>query len=238
MAPIEVHFFHGFLGLPSDSENLSQALKPHGIKVVAHDFWRDLRSLSKPGFLQWQALKVTELKASSCELVLVGYSLGGRLLMGLPTQHLPRLQEVYFLASHPAWLTKEERAQRWLQDQKWAQRFLNEDWAQLMMDWQNQSVFSGDAPLARREGDFHRKNLALALTEFSVSRQIPWQGEPERSHWIYGDQDPIYSQWAQQIREKLPHQKITGLTGFGHRLPLQAAESIAKIILSDLEKQS
>ena len=74
---LEVHFFHGFLGLPSDwlavSELLSNSLS---YQPVFHNLWEDMNHLPSIQFKTWAKFKAENLGLSENRRIAVGYLSG------------------------------------------------------------------------------------------------------------------------------------------------------------------
>lgn len=86
-------------------------------------------------------------------------------------------QPKILLSTHPGLQTVEEKAQRWLQDQKWAQRLRQEPLESFLKSWYNQPLFDSlrqhpDFPkiLARRAQQ-NPQELAKILEQESLAHQ-------------------------------------------------------------------
>lgn len=140
-----ITFLHGFMGHPSDWDDIRSALSEF-----------DASAFHVKPAADWQA-SVSQLCESIIEpTVLVGYSMGARLAIGIAIE-APRLCDALVLISgNPGLESDDARQQRWLADQDVAARIESQPLEEFLADWYQQAVFAS-LPNEIRESEIRRK---------------------------------------------------------------------------------
>lgn len=173
---LDIVFLHGFLGQGSDWDRFFNGL---GLREEVETAWApDLfspeSSFKVNEFPEW----VSEFHESlhlrlnpNNTKVLIGYSLGGRLALEYLKKH-DFFDAAIFISSQIEPLGSEDIENRMKFDEYWADKFLNQEWAPLVKEWDRLSVF-GDSQQAfdRYEEDYSRKALAAAFDLWSPTLQ-------------------------------------------------------------------
>lgn len=229
---LHLYALHGFLGHPSDWTVLNQ------FNYYPLDLFAD----AKMSYSEY-AEKLNE-SVQTEHNILMGYSLGGRLAMHALLQNPRKWNGAIFISAHPGLKESEKKTERELADQEWAQRFLIEDWNQLMDAWNAQSLFSGCSfNFQRNESLFSRKRLSQALINWSLGKQedlspllaaldIPIL-------WIVGERDLKQVELASKQKLQHPDSSVYLAANAGHRVPWEnSCDFIHEIkrFLSKLEK--
>lgn len=197
---MKLYALHGFLGRPSDW----QEILPDAVGV----------DLIPAPFDKWAKQFNDTVEEGS---VLVGYSLGGRLAMHALIQN-PKLWKGAVIISAKTGM-KEGQEPRLANDRKWAKRFLNDPWDQLMHDWNSQPVFAADkVEMKRREEDYDRLALSVSLEQWSLGKQayLEMRELPMPIFWITGEKDP---KAERGLTFAHPKSKEWAAPGIGHRVP-------------------
>lgn len=167
---------HGFLGLPSDFDQIQQHLyqRQPGISFQAVDYLYDRQTSPQVSLSDWGDnfnQLVRRLSKDAGPHVLMGYSQGGRLALHA-LQAEPQFWSGCILMSAGIGITETEKAARIENDNRWANRFLSEDFGKTLRSWNSQTVFQNSAAEPERlESRFNRRQLADCLINWSVSRQ-------------------------------------------------------------------
>lgn len=247
---INLYFFHGFLGQTSDwSEVLYSMQNSQNIVVHLVNLW-DHESLSPSEPLKSWANKFNHWASQQQgKHYLVGYSMGGRL--ALQVFHAdPSLWNRVMIVSANTGLTSgvggdvnssTERQERWAADQKWAQRFRQDNWSNLLKDWNSQLAFQGSVNEPERaEDQYDREALAQALTQWSLALQgdlLPGIAEHgDRCHWVVGSRDQKYLQIAQSVKDRCPQIPVQVIEGSAHRILFDQPQKLAECIEQMLQK--
>ncbi|WP_418114064.1 2-succinyl-6-hydroxy-2,4-cyclohexadiene-1-carboxylate synthase [Vibrio scophthalmi] len=206
-------FLHGLLGSGEDWQACIEALSDYS--TVTLDLPGHGRSIaiSSDGFddtCQQITLTLQSILPPQQKLILVGYSLGGRIAMhGIANHRFDRLNlSMAFIEGGNFGLASESaRKARWQHDQGWAIRFKSEPIEQVLNDWYQQAVFSSlnheqrQTLIAKRSA-----NLGSAISQMLLATSLAKQQallEPlARSavliHYICGEKDSKFSQLAEQ----------------------------------------
>ena len=241
---------HGFLGLPSDWSRL-----PVATDFAPINLWDDLRALppkdDDDGFTAWTENFLDSIRAMKEKPVLLGYSLGGRLAL----HALLRAPDVFaagiIVSAHPGLQNDQARSERFAHDERWAQRFLDDPWEQVLRDWNAQPTLLSPPPelareemsLSRKEEHFDRVLLARALRVWSLARQADFRFQirkyPVPITFVSGSLDAKFSVLNARL-ELTDTQRQIVIPNAGHRVPwdqpsafvanLHAAISAAPII--------
>ncbi|MDA0147913.1 2-succinyl-6-hydroxy-2,4-cyclohexadiene-1-carboxylate synthase [Vibrio sp. LaRot3] len=210
-APLLV-FLHGLLGDGHDwqacIEHLSDwpcitlDLPGHGQSkhIVCDDFAHVCQLISDT--------LLTLIKDNS-SIVLIGYSLGGRIAMHGIANHAFNglyIPLAMIEGGNFGLQTKQEKQQRWQADCDWANRFKSEPIEQVLNDWYRQAVFSS-LNHAQRQTFIRRRSANLGpaighmLQATSLAKQSYLLNELRNSstqlHYICGEKDHKFSQMAQ-----------------------------------------
>lgn len=167
-------FLHGFSGDHREwqpvGERFAQANRLY-VDLPGHGGSAHLRVNN---FAEMDArLRATLLSYNILNYWLVGYSLGGRVAMHYACRSRAEgLAGVIVEGGHPGLTDAAERAQRWRNDQQWAQRFAEQPLASAFAAWYQQPVFADlsaeqrEALVALRQ---HNNGAALAAMLLATS---------------------------------------------------------------------
>ena len=166
--------------------------------------------------------------------VLVGYSMGGRIVLDLLSRRAVDASAAVIISAGLN-APDEERRQR---DETWARRFESEEWSALMRDWSAQDVFGGHV-VERFEDDYDRAQLARQLRECSPAVLQPPKLESIETPvlWIAGERDTKYVAIARSAVARLPHAELWICPGAGHRVPWEQPAALAARLRRFLELQ-
>lgn len=236
MKEIAIFAIPGFLGLPKDWEILfkqNSATNINAVDIFTHFVRKNLWE-----WAEWFNGMTAHIKIPK---VLIGYSLGGRLAMHALLQNPDHWQAAMIISAHPGLKTPDEKKERLLLDNQWAQRFDVEPWESLMKDWNSRSIFQNDPfSFERQETDYSRSTLSHALNQWSLGRQDDLQSAIEAIDlpilWMTGSADVVYSSLANRMQLKHPFSKIVNVPESGHRVPWQQPEIFHKHFNQFLKK--
>lgn len=225
-------FVHGFLGLPEDWLNVQNHLRTQRANpFVSINLWDHIED---DCCLEQLAQKLEIFCPPGS--VVVGYSLGGRILMHLRPEILRQLGALFLISSHIGLSSDSEKQKRLESDKAWALRFLNEPWSDLMRSWDQQSVFEADVSRpVRLEKMYDRTKLAKVLQGCSLGSQsvdLSKLSVVKNSIYGVGEKDKIYKRHLDILQPKDIFKKLVVIKGMGHYgLESQAAQ-IAELLAS------
>ena len=248
---MEVHFLHGFLGLPSDWFPIARSF--------SHSFCHSLttteemkdrshstkETLFNPLFFSSFAksfnekiLEQAKTNKAPSHRVLVGYSLGGRLALAILKENPTLWSHIILISSHTGLNSLQEREIRLQQDKKWSQRFLYDSWDELMQDWNQQEVFKSSSPFIRKESAFKREELARQLVDWSLGNQPDFSdillSPPCPFLYLYGEKDTKFKKLAQSFPASTSLILRKEISGAGHRVIMDSPDQVSIILRSFL----
>lgn len=151
-------------------------------------------------------------------IVLVGYSLGGRILMALASQlrdgliqlQVPKkILAMVIESAHPGLVDDRAKAERLSMDQQWAARFANGPLTEAVVCWYQQSVFNDLSRAAKNALVAQRSlnngpALARVLANCSLASQPDFRGlllePPLPLFYWFGTRDQKYAAIAASLR--------------------------------------
>jgi 2-succinyl-6-hydroxy-2,4-cyclohexadiene-1-carboxylate synthase len=223
-----MYALHGFLGLPSDWDQL--ALHLH-IPLQAID----VSALSHPskGLFYWaRAFNDWVAKQPVQRPLLLGYSQGGRLAMHALVDRPELWAGAIIISAHTGLQLPEEKRARLQSDRRWGQRFLYDPWERVVNDWNLQSIFQGHTPPFSRQEHNHAKDLlASALEGWSLAAQDDLQEALSKLRipllWMAGERDLKSVEIAQQMAVRHPYSSYWMAPLAGHRVPWERPDLVA-----------
>ncbi len=237
-------FLHGLLGNTKDWQDslslltnnnwLTIDLPGHGRS--AQHFCRDFDDCCQ----QVSHTIVSQLKPHT-PVVLVGYSLGGRIAMLGTALNLfsgLNLKGIVIEGGNFGLNSQQDKETRWENDHRWAQRFRNEPIEQVLSDWYQQAVFSSlndeqrQTLITKRSANLGG-NIANMLLSTSLAHQPYLLPALQRlslpMHYVCGAKDNKFRQLAEQ--SGLNYSQINGA---GHNVhkeqPIAFVDTIQRFI--------
>ncbi|MDV7103998.1 2-succinyl-6-hydroxy-2,4-cyclohexadiene-1-carboxylate synthase [Vibrio sp. TH_r3] len=178
-------------------------------------------------------------------IVLVGYSLGARLVMFALVHGFLRdlnISACFIEGGHFGLTDQKEKQQRLANDTNWACRFRQQPIEQVLTDWYQQSVF---ASLNKQQTDelidkrAHNQGSAIAemLMATSLAKQPFLLDQLATNtgfiHYICGEKDEKFFSLAKQSELS-----FTAIEGAGHNVHKERPDKLAQLIKAKLEQCS
>lgn len=212
----------GFLGVDDDwSSLLPAAIIPKDLPVASLKEWTSL-------FCAW----AEKLPAPR---ILAGYSLGGRLALHALCRKPQLWTRAFILSANPGLNDPFVKQQRLREDLKWADRFLNNPWNELMKDWNSRGALKSSPPLVLQESNYCRNRLAAELDFWSLGRQEDLKPQIEILDipitWIVGGLDQAFLDIALTLKFKHQESRTVIVPDAGHRLLHEKPHVITKELL-------
>jgi 2-succinyl-6-hydroxy-2,4-cyclohexadiene-1-carboxylate synthase len=205
-----IFFLHGFMGEISDFKYFYNDLKD--------DFC--LVGLSYPsaqtGFFEYLEQLKYFAEKYQCPRYFVGYSMGGRIGLGL-SFHFPELfKKQIIISAHPGLGDSKEKSSRYIQDQNVLNEINDEQSWKLFLDkWYRQEIFGNlsikDNYYELLKKDFMNfKNYKSQLYCFSLGLQDNYWSQKTPTHYIAGELDHKYFEIGKRFIEnsKIHHLSI------------------------------
>jgi 2-succinyl-6-hydroxy-2,4-cyclohexadiene-1-carboxylate synthase len=216
---------HGFTGTPESFAHLSlppgsvtPTLGGHLHGPVRGDFVDEVERLAALG--------------EGCD-GLFGYSLGGRLALGILARYPERFRHALIVSAHPGLATDEERNARREGDARWVELLRErglEDFVdawQALPLWASQRDLTDDVKRAQRAQRLRHEpeGLAQSLSRHGLS-EMP-NLRPLLAHvrtpveLLVGERDPKFVTLAQELSVIIPGVRLHQLESAGHNLLLE-----------------
>jgi 2-succinyl-6-hydroxy-2,4-cyclohexadiene-1-carboxylate synthase len=201
-------FLHGFAGSPrvfapwrARLGGVAPTLLGHGAESDATTFDDEVDRL---------AAQVKD------RAVWVGYSMGGRLALGVAARHPERVARLVLIAAHPGLEDPNERARRRAEDEARARTLETEGLDAFFRGWDALPMFARRTP-PRRDGlDAHE--LSRAMRVLSTGAMTP-RWDTLALHdltYVVGEHDAAYRALAAHMLARAPHARVTIVPGADH----------------------
>ena len=235
---------HGFSGgpaswdalmplLPTETEVLRPTLLGHG------SGWRES---SVETFVDEVERIAETLARTAGPHQLCGYSLGGRVALGLLASHPRLFNSAVVIASHPGLKTPGKREERIKVDRGRAEQLRTEGMAAFVDSWESLPLFETQHRLLDDVLERQRK-VRLAHDPEGVARSLDVLGlgkmpdlRPSLSAvdlpvtLLVGELDYNYRLLAEEMSSELPDARVLTVAGVGHNVVLEAPEAVAEAL--------
>jgi 2-succinyl-6-hydroxy-2,4-cyclohexadiene-1-carboxylate synthase len=235
-----VFALHGFLGEPADWKGVFAQVKKEkpDWELQAVDFMHEKNLKPDFDFSQWSDHFIEWVEGfGEARRILVGYSMGGRLALHALEKKPELWSSAVFLSTGPGLTTERERVLRVEHDQSWANKFLKEEFNQVMTEWNSQSIFTGTFTPSRHATKLIPEDLAKCLTNWSLAKQKDFRPILDFFHipqiWCAGARDEKYSEFLKTL-PAIPKLQKWEVVDAGHRLIFEAPLEVAHFIIRSL----
>lgn len=237
---------HGFSGSPASWRRVAALLEvpSHAPAVCGHG-GESPPAISK-GSASFEAevdrlAAVVEAEVPVPRLV-VGYSLGGRLALGLLVRHPDLFLGAALIGANPGIADDRERAERREADGTWARLIEERGLSAFDREWSRLALFASQARLAPEALEEQRRirlgHSRAALV--SAMRTLSLGAMPDYRPFlpaircpielIAGSLDTKFSALARQMAGLLPAATVHIVDGVGHNVPLEAPFRLARLL--------
>lgn len=192
------------------------------------------------------ALFLEELNIS--KVMLLGYSMGGRVALGFAEGYPSKVEKLILESSSPGLKTKSEQNKREEHDFKLAESILENGLVKFVDNWENLPLFATQKQLSA-DSQSRIRNERLAQNRIGLATSLQQLGTGSQpSYWsslamiklpVYlfvGELDLKFKQIANQMAQELPACDIIEFAKAGHaphiEQPLLFAEYLKKIAVS------
>lgn len=238
-------FIHGFLGSGQDWRETIAGITSNDtcytLDLPSHGNAPELSSLVT-SFDDVLIQIGTELqKQVSTPLHGIGYSLGGRILLGLAHRYPELFNRLTLISTFPGFQDENARHARWESDQRWSELLRTLDNDTFLSRWYEQETFHSarwNEQTRARIFSF-RASLSLprlaSLFEATSAAKMP-------SYWpllsslststtvVVGERDLKYVRIGEELMTRNPNIRLVVLPECGHAIPLEAPDTLAKIL--------
>lgn len=175
--------------------------------------------------------------------VLVGYSMGARLSLGLLAAFPGLVQEAVLISVNPGVRSSEERSARRAWEEGHREMLDSEGLAAFITRWEKQGLFATQRQLAPHAAQEQRRirmshsasGLASALRVLGLGCMPSYWDElssiSARVAVMCGDLDQKFVNITQEILAKVPHWRLDRVPRVGHNLILEAPDRVLRVLL-------
>lgn len=231
-------FLHGFTGSPASfaqmhvpGGSIMPALAGHLDAPAAPDFWTEVDRLAAIG---------------PASAGVFGYSLGGRLALGLLARHPTRYEHAVIVSAHPGLQSASARDARRLGDAAWAKLLRDEGLAAFIAQWEKLDLWTTQNGLPAAALDAQQRErlrhdparLAGSLDALGLARMPdlrPLLGKVRgRVDVLAGARDEKFVALARELCDIIPNARLTIVPDAGHNLVLERPRLCASQLMEGI----
>jgi 2-succinyl-6-hydroxy-2,4-cyclohexadiene-1-carboxylate synthase len=174
--------------------------------------------------------------------VVAGYSLGGRLALGLCTRYPERFRSAVLIGAHPGLQHPAERQARAREDEHWLELLEHEPFEHFVARWEQRPLFDSQRALEPQavllQQQIRRSHtpqgLALALRRLGLAAMPDLRPDlasyPHPLTLAQGALDEKFVALGRQLLSLLPTAELRLVDGCGHNLLLESPSLVATIL--------
>lgn len=229
-------FLHGFAHTPASWREVLAALAPAGAVQLCPTPGHDP---AVPVEATWEATLGTLARRLPPEAIVIGYSFGARVALGLLARDAVRA--AVLIGVNPGLASEDDRAARRRADAGWADLLRQQGTAAFLARWEAQPLFASQAR-ASAEVRARRQAERAALTPDGLAASLEVLGlgampdltpalgaRANRAHLVVGDEDPRFRAIADRLADQAGV-RVDVVVGSGHDPTLEAPAALAAVI--------
>lgn len=244
---IPLALLHGFTGAPSSWDGVVAAVRPE-FRVAPPLWGHGAVALPAPGSFEAEVDRLAAvLRARAPRFHLAGYSLGGRLALGLLVRHPGLFQSATLIGAQPGLATEAERDARRDADARLCAILEGRGVAAFVDVWERLPLFASqnDAPETAVAAQ-RATRLSHTAAGLVASLRITGLGEMP-PYWdalaaivvpttlMVGSLDGKFTAIAHDMASRMPRAAVHVVPGVGHNLLLEAEPAVTSVLRAALE---
>lgn len=238
---------HGFTGAPSSFDGVVAGLRPE-IAVVPPLWGHGAAHEPAPGGFEEEVDRLAAvLRGRAPRYHLAGYSLGGRIALGLLLRHPRLFASATLIGAQPGLASDAERAARREADARWCERLTMGGVAAFVTEWERLPLFASQANApgaalaeqrrARLSHDAAGLAASLRITGLGAMPSY-WGALPEiavPTTLLVGSLDEKFTAIAREMARRMPRATVRVVPGAGHNVLLEAEHAVIDAVRDALE---
>lgn len=230
---MNLHFIHGFLGQANDWSAFEKDFSNYTVKLHRIETYLPNALEKQNQFATWSQ-NFNSTITTSHKNILIGYSLGGRLALHAFFNHPDLWDGIILISTHPGLIHQHDKELRMQNDQKWATKFAQEPWKEVLSAWNQQGVFA-DFPesFERQKENYHIDTLQSLLLGFSLAKQENLRSQIKNTEkqmlWLAGEKDQKFCQLLIELSDLNSKHKYNIIKNCGHRVPWENKQMFVEI---------
>lgn len=222
-------FLHGFMGFGQDWEKIARPLSDQYYCHLPDLPGHGENSLdAQPGYATWAAaLRDTLLMQGLKQVILVGYSMGGRLALYFSLNYPEMVAGLVLESANPGITAPEDRLARVAWDDNNAAKIKGKGLTSFLDDWYEMPLFVSLKVIPELKGELRRQralqnpdNMARVIRDLSPGRQPNlWERLPDLSSptlVVAGLLDEKYARISQRMAKIIPDCNLSLIPACGH----------------------
>jgi len=244
---IPLALLHGFTGAPSNFDGVITALGPE-ISVVPALWGHGAESAMAPESFEAEVDRLAaKLRERAPLFHLAGYSLGGRLAIGLLVRHPTLFRSATLIGAQPGLGSEAERAARREADERWCTLIADSGVPAFVDAWEALPLFASQKHAPQRALAAQRRIRSSHAGEGLIeSLKVTGLGEMP-SYWddlgeialpatlMVGALDGKFTAIAREMAARMPHAAVHVVSGAGHNVLLEAESAVVDVLRAALE---
>lgn len=245
-APGDFVLLHGYAGSPAAWDGVRTGL-PAGSRVLCPAIVGHAPATGPASDFDTEIERLSRVIAAAVpgKVHLCGYSLGGRLALGLLIRHPHLFSRATLIGAHPGLPEGDPaRAERAAADERWAALAEREGAAAFAAQWSAQPLFASQRALppevAARQDAVRAGHdgaaLAAAMRALSLARMPDWSpslpGIALPVHLMAGELDGKFVALARTMAGKIPGARLRVVPGAGHNVLIERPSAIIAALLA------
>jgi 2-succinyl-6-hydroxy-2,4-cyclohexadiene-1-carboxylate synthase len=238
---------HGFTGAPSNFDGVIAALRPELCAVPALWGHGAASALAPASFEAEVDRLAAELRERAPLFHLAGYSLGGRLAIGLLVRHPRLFRSATLIGAQPGLGSETERAARREADERWCTLIAEGGVPAFVDAWEALPLFASQKNAPERAVAAQRRirsshgaeGLIASLKVTGLGEMPPYWGDLDEiaqpTILMVGALDGKFTAIAREMATRMPRTAVHVVAGAGHNLLLEAESSVIDVLRAALE---
>ena len=248
--PSPIVYLHGFLGSTDSFDAVKARLRgAHSVyspPIYGHSGRQTCLPNHDYDAETERLLGLVRERFQSSPVHLVGYSMGGRLALGMLLKATSQFRSATLISARRGLESAEERAKRREADERWAKMLRSVPLSQFLDTWEARPLFStmkqlAPATLARLREQRRKHDpvaLAHAMMALSLANMPSLSAELStiqcRVLLMAGEKDANFVEFSADLARRIPNSRTIVVSGAGHNLPLERPDEVAAAICEEM----